>query len=87
MRKFYNTILEEQETIINIDYYEGFLELYTSRKAIFERIEKKIGIANKIDYTNGLISGGRWKIPFSDKKKLTSLLSRPLLIGNIKQDN
>lgn len=85
--KFYNTIFEEQETIINIDYSEGVLYVYTSKKSIFLRLEKKLGIANKVYYTDGQISGGRWQIPFSEKKKITSVLSRPLLIGNIKKGN
>lgn len=81
---FYNTIYEEQETIISIDYYGSFLDIYTSRKTTYLRLENKLGKPNKIYYIDNKICGGRWKISFSDKKKLTSILSRPLLIGNIK---
>lgn len=82
--KFFNTNYEEQETQINIDYCNSELDIYTSRKMTFNRLEKKIGKPNQIYYTEKKVSGGRWKIPFSDKKRLTTILSRPLLIGSIK---
>lgn len=84
MKNFYNTIYEEQETQINIDYSNSVLDIYTSRKITYNRLENKLGKPNKIYYIENKISGGRWIIPFSDKKNLTSILSRPLLIGNIK---
>ncbi len=82
--KFYNTDYDEQETIINIDYYKKEVSLYTSRKAVHERIIKKIGKPTKQYYTDKKISGANWIIPFSDKKSITSILSRPTLIGSIK---
>ena len=81
--QFYNTIYEEQETQINIDYSNSILEIYTSRKTTYLRLENKLGKPNKIYYIDNKISGGKWNISFSDKKKLTSILSRPLLIGSI----
>lgn len=32
----------------------------------------------------GSISGASWELGFEDKKKITSVLSRPLLIGQVK---
>lgn len=82
--KFYNTDYEEQETNITIDYSNSTVTLYTSRKTNYERIKSKLGDPNKIYYIKKRITGGRWDIPFSEKKKLSSVMSRPLLIGNIK---
>ncbi len=41
MAKFYNTGMEEQETIINIDYFSKTVNLYTSRNAQYNRLYKK----------------------------------------------
>ena len=82
--KFYNTDYEEQESIINIDYSKKEICLYTNRKAVYERIIKKIGKPTKEYYTQNKISGASWIIPFENKKVITSILSRPILIGNMK---
>lgn len=82
--KFYDTDYEEQETIVNIDYFKSEIYLYTSRKAVYKRIEEKLGEPKKIFYVHKKISGAYWNIPFGDKRKLTSVLSRPMLIGNVK---
>lgn len=82
--KFYNTEYEEQESIINIDYCKKQLCLYTSRKAVYDRIIKKLGNPTTKYYTDKKISGATWYIPFENKKDITSILSRPTLIGNMK---
>ena len=82
--KFYNTISEEQETIINLDYYAKELHIYSSRKAVIQRLYIKLGEPTKTDYINKALTGANWKIPFADKKKITIALSRPLLIAQMK---
>lgn len=82
--KFYNTDFEEQESIINIDYCKKQLHLYTCRKSAYDRILKKLGNPTNKYYTDKKISGANWIIPFSDKKSITTILSRPTLIGNMK---
>ena len=82
--KFYDTDYEEQETILNIDYYQRQIYLYTSRKAVYDRILKKLGNPTKKYYTNKKLSGANWIIPFENKKIITAILSRPTLIGNMK---
>lgn len=82
--KFYNTNYEEQETNINIDYSNSEVCIYTSRKSVYLRLLNKLGNPKEVFYTNKKISGAIWKISFFDKKMVTSALSRPLLIGNIK---
>lgn len=84
MSNFYDTSYEEQETQINIDYSNSMVDIYTSRRNIYERLESKLGKPSEIYYIGNKVSGGRWKVLFSDRRKLTSVFSRPLLIGNIK---
>lgn len=84
MEKFYNTIPEEQETIINIDYAKSKVIVYTCQKTVYERFLKKIGQPVNKYYTNKKISGGNWEISFEDKKGINQILSRPTLIGQKK---
>ena len=84
MNKFCNTMPEEQETIINIDYFRSEVIVYTSQKSICERLIKKIGKPTHIYYTKKKISGVNWVIPFEKKKDITQVLSRPTLIGQRK---
>lgn len=82
MSKFYNTSPEEQETIINIDYAQKEVNCYTSRYAVYERLKKKLGEPTQTYYTNKKISGASWIIPFSDKKVLGNIFSRPTIVGS-----
>lgn len=82
--KFYNTEYEEQETVINIDYSEKEISLYTSKKIVYERIYKRLGNPTKKYYTRNKISGAVWIIPFENKKSIRAILSRPILIGSMK---
>ena len=81
---YYKTIPEEQETVINIDYFEKILYAYSSRKSVIQRLYARLGIPNKEYYVKGALSGARWEIPFENKKRVNTALSRPLLIGQMK---
>ena len=82
--KYFNTLPEEQETIINLDYYSRTLHIYSSKKSVIQRLSLKLGEANKTDYIKKAVTGAKWEIPFADKKKMTIALSKPLLIGQMK---
>ncbi len=82
--KYYNTSLDEQETIINIDYFEKNLYIYSSRKSIIERLKRKLGNPNKEYFTQELISGACWQISFQDKERIRVALSKMILIGQMK---
>lgn len=82
--KYYNTIPEEQETIINIDYFERTLNIYSSRKSVIQRLYNKLGEPYQSDYINNALTGAKWKIKFEEKNKMTIALSKPLLIGQMK---
>ncbi len=81
---FYNNLYDEQETQISINYSSSSLDIYTSRKLTYKRLENKLGSPTRIYKIGNKICGGNWSICFSDKKKISSILSRPLLIGDIK---
>lgn len=82
--EFEKNYIQEQETQINIDYAERQVQLYTSKKSIYERMSKQIGQAEKIYYIQGKVSGARWIVKFADKEKLRKVLSRPILIGKME---
>ena len=63
---FYKSIIEEQETIINIDYCKKEISLYTNRRSVYERIAKKIGKPIKEYYIDKKISGAKWTKSFKN---------------------
>ena len=83
MPKFYSTPLEEQETIINIDYNNREVNCYTSRWAVYEKLTKKLGEPTQTFYTDKKISGASWKVSFADKKSANIIFSKTVVIGNM----
>lgn len=81
--KFYKTIIEEQETLTNVDYFGKSVRCYTSRQATYSRLKEKLGEPTHTYYTQSQISGAYWEVPFSDKKKLSVIFSRPTIIGSL----
>ena len=77
---------DEQETLINIDYCEKKLTVYTSRKATGKRLLKKVGSPTKIDYHDGLISGVTYIRNLFDKD-VAKFFSKSLLIGTFRDGN
>lgn len=77
---------DEQETVINIDYFEKTLTFYTTRKSVAERIKKKVGEPTSIDKTNGKISGVTYvrNLHDEDIKKFLSVSS---IIGGFRKQN
>ncbi len=81
--KFYDTDYTEQESTVNIDYFNREISIYTCRKAVYNRILKKIGNPTKTYYINNLISGARWNISFTDSRAV-KIFSKKLLIRKYK---
>lgn len=81
---FIKTSREEQETIINVDYYEKKIILYTSRESVYKRLINRIGKPTKFYYTldDKFITGVRWDIPFNNKNS-TRVFSKTLIVGNM----
>ena len=82
MNKFYNIPLDEQETIINIDYLNKKMHLYTNRKTIYTRYIKAIGEPTETYYINGQATGGKWTLSFNDKR-INNMFSKTILIGGL----
>lgn len=80
----YDTNYDEQETIVNIDYAGSTVSIYTCRRVTFNKLKTKLGKPTRTYYIKKKVCGGTWEIPFNDRKKITSALSRPLLIGSVK---
>lgn len=87
MQTFYNTNLEEQESVINVDYSAKSVKVYTCRTSVYKRLEKKLGAPTRIYYTKGLISGAEWDVDFNDKKRVGYIFSRPTIIGGLQNRN
>ena len=88
---------DEQETLINIDYCEKTINVYTSRKQVGERLKKKIGEPTDKYISNNKIYAVNYKRNLYDKD-VAKFLSKMLLIGvfrdessandkNIEEDN
>lgn len=77
---------DEQETIINIDYCEKTINIYTSRKQVGERLKKKIGEPTDKYVSNGKIYAVNYKRNLFDKD-VAKFLSKMLLIGAFRDEN
>lgn len=76
---------DEQETLINVDYFEKTITIYTTRKATADRLIKKIGEPSSIDKINGLISGITYKRSLFDKD-VAKFFSKGLIIGGFRKN-
>ena len=80
------TLLEEQETLINVDYYDKTIMIYTSRKSVGKRLEKKLGEADKVTTLNGKKVAIEYKRKLSDKN-IRPILSMSTIIGGFRNSN
>lgn len=77
---------DEQETIINIDYYEKTINVYTSRKQVGERLKKKIGEPTDKYISNNKVYAVNYRRNLYDKD-VAKFLSKMLLIGAFRDEN
>ena len=77
---------DEQETLINIDYYEKTINVYTSRKQVGERLKKKIGEPTDVYKNGNKIYAVNYKRNLFDKD-VSKFLSKMLLIGAFRDEN
>ena len=77
---------DEQETLINIDYFGKTINVYTSRKQVGERLKKKIGEPTDKYVSNGKIYAVNYKRNLFDKG-VAKFLSKMLLVGAFRDDN
>lgn len=81
---FYNVLPEEQETIINIDYYAKSVFVYSCKTSVCKRLLKSLGEPNHFETYKGDVCGMKWSIPFNDKNKIKKVLISKMFIGKIK---
>ena len=77
---------DEQETVINVDYFEKTITVYTSRKSVAERLRKKIGDPDYTDKIEKRIVGVTYKMPLHDKR-VKQFLSIGNIIGGFRNNN
>lgn len=75
---------EEQETVINIDYFEKEITVYTSRKSVADRLIKKIGEPSKVYTSFGKVYAIDYKRSLFDKD-IAKFFSKGLLVGAFKE--
>lgn len=77
---------DEQETIINIDYFDKTINVYTSRKQVADRLKKKIGEPTRLYTSENRIYGVDYKRNLFDKD-VSKFFSKMLMIGAFRDDN
>lgn len=85
--KWQTTPVDEQETIVNIDYYDKTINVYTTRKAVGERLARKLGEPTKVHKTDGNVYAVEYVRSLFDKD-VSKFFSKMLLVGAYrKQDD
>lgn len=73
---------DEKETLLNFDYFENKVNLYTTNQATGNRLKKKIGEPSKTNYFEGKIASEEWTIPFKEREKLRKIFSINLFVSS-----
>ena len=84
--KWLETPRDEQETLINIDYAEKTITVYTNRKATAKRLMKKIGEPTSVNKNQDMIYGITYVRSLFDKD-VAKFFSKTLLIGAFRTNN
>lgn len=75
---------DEQETVINVNYFEKKISFYTCRKSVADRLLKKIGQPSHVDMHEGKICGVTYIRNLFDKD-LAKFFSKTLLVGSFEE--
>lgn len=76
---------DEQETIINIDYCNKTMNVYTSRKQVGERLKKRFGEPTDKYVSNNKIYAVNYKRNLFDKET-TAFFSKTILVGTFRDE-
>ena len=76
--------LDEQETVIKVDYYEKKITVYTNRKSVGVRLQRKLGYPTKIYEHEGKISAVEYTRNLFDKD-VAKFFSKMLIIGGFRK--
>lgn len=81
--KYFDTLLEDQETTISVLYKEQIVRIYSSEVKTIHRLVKVLGQpTNKYKKSKTYWSGASWDISFFDIDKLKEILYRDTFIDN-----
>lgn len=75
---------EEQETLINIDYEEKKVKVYTSRKSVARRLIKRLGEPKEYLKNKDKIYGIDYEFNFDDEK-VSKVVAKSVFIGNFSR--
>ena len=76
--------LDEQECLISVDYYEKKITVYTNRKSVGVRLQRKLGEPTKIYEHDGKISAVEYTRNLFDKD-VAKFFSKMLIIGSFRK--
>lgn len=75
MRRAYKEInKEETETTINVLYDEKLISIYTNKIELQKQLKKVLGKPKREDIRGNSIIGSCWKVPFSEKTKISQMM-------------
>lgn len=79
--KYYETLIEDQETTISILYDEQTIKLYSSEPQTIKKLLKVLGRPN-VNYKKSKTywSGASWNISFFDNEKINALLVKNIFV-------
>lgn len=81
--KYFNTSLEEQETLVNILYNEQKVRLYSNKVEIIQNLITQIGQpTKKYEKSKTYWSGASWDIDFTDFDKLKVILNKDAFLDD-----
>lgn len=81
--KYFNTLMEEQETLINILYEEQIIRIYSNRIDVINNLAEILGKpSKKYIKSKTYWSGASWDINFTEYSKIQKILNNELIIDS-----
>ena len=80
MKRWAQVDRDEQETHINIDYGNRTITVYTSRKAVYDKLLKRGITPTRVNKIKGEIVGACYRTDLTDGAVRT-ILSKTILVG------
>lgn len=81
--KYFDTILEEQETTISVLYKEQIVRVYSSEVKTIQKLTKALGKPDtKYKKSKTYWSGASWDISFFESDRLKDILYKETFIDN-----
>ena len=72
--------IDEKESIINYDYFNKNVNIYTSRVSSIKRLIKILGEGRAIHDNKKKVCSMEWNLPFKDREIIRKALSLSVLL-------